>query len=68
MAHTSVIEALMAARDNARDAEIQKQEDAERAQMMEGKIDISFDDQHPTKTKGNKQKVTSSSKTSLSNS
>ena len=48
MAHTSVIETLMAARDNARDAEIQKQEDAERAQMMEGKIDISFDDQHPT--------------------
>ena len=53
MAHTSVIEALMAARDNARDAEIQQQEDAERAQMMEVKTDISFEDQHP-KNKGNK--------------
>ena len=49
MAHTSVIETLMAARDNARDAEVQKQEDAARAQMMEGKIDSSLDDQHPKK-------------------
>ena len=46
MAHTSVIETLMVARDKARMAEVDRQADVELARLMERKIDISFDGQN----------------------
>ena len=56
LAHTTVIERLKNVRDEARDALFEELKKVERSAQMDGKIDISFDDD-PSKSKPKKNTI-----------